>query len=86
MRDGYTHCDCADCFEIAIGPSHCDDCFDDHDPADCHAPILCNACEEAGCDPDHDRECSAPHTYCDEGSEPVMVGGKEYCGDCGQAF
>lgn len=41
---GYTHCDCPECFEIAIG-----------DPS---KPVtLCWECEEAGCDTAGECQC-----------------------------
>jgi hypothetical protein len=45
---GYHDCPCRDCFETAIGA----------EPGG--GPSLCNACDEAGCSPNGDAECSAP--------------------------
>lgn len=39
--NGYTHCACRDCFEIAIGSD----------------PVLCNECEDAECDDSGNSEC-----------------------------
>ena len=44
-RNGYTHCDCRDCFEITIGSEG-----DEH--------VLCLECEEAGCDAEGESECN----------------------------
>ena len=62
---GYKPCACRDCFETAIG--------DDDEAA------LCNACEEAGCDPD--EECQALHAYCSGGETSEGL-----CEDCGSPF
>ena len=43
MPGGYRPCACRDCMEIAIGEEG----------------AMCHACEEAGCELDH--ECSAEH-------------------------
>jgi hypothetical protein len=44
---GYVPCACRDCFETAIGS----------------ADALCHECEDAGCEPHAERECSAPNAY-----------------------
>ena len=69
---GYKSCACRDCFEIAIG--------EDDEPA------LCHACEEAGCEPNTETECQAPHAYCSGGDEVEGVDGKPYCSECGLPF
>ena len=68
---GYVHCECRDCFEIAITGD---------DPSE---RALCHACEEAGCEPG--EECQAPHTYCPgDGGYGEDVAGN--CTVCGEAF
>lgn len=60
-NSGYHDCPCRDCFEIAIG---CDD----------DKPDLCNACEDAGCDPDGADECSCEPDLdddCDDENEEI---------------
>ena len=42
---GYTYCACRDCFEIAIGED----------------PVMCNECEDAGCEMDED--CQREDAY-----------------------
>lgn len=55
---GYHDCPCRDCFEIAIGGQ-----VDSDGDYDDDVPGLCNECEEAGCSPEGDEECEAPHAY-----------------------
>lgn len=55
---GYTHCACADCFEIAVSNDSDD-------------PDYCNECEEAGCD---GGECQATHAYCGDAGEIEVDG------------
>lgn len=45
VREGYVPCACRDCMEIAIGA---------------RGDALCSDCEEAGCEPGAEEECSAP--------------------------
>lgn len=62
---GYTACACRDCFEIAIGTPG----------------SLCLACRKAGCTPDNETECDAPHAYCSGGEDDAGT-----CEDCGEGF
>lgn len=45
---GYCDCDCATCFEIAIGDEN-------------ESPVFCNSCEEAGCDGDGECQVECDH-------------------------
>lgn len=49
-NEGYCHCACRDCFEIAS--------FDSNGKAG-----LCWECEEAGCSGEEGDECCSPHAY-----------------------
>lgn len=60
MLSGYTDCACRDCFEITISN-------------DTSKPEMCDACKEAGCEPD--KECCAPGAYgCADEDESVEGG------------
>jgi hypothetical protein len=67
MGSGYTDCACRDCFDVTVS--------DDMDH-----PDLCNACADAGCDPDDSPLCERSDAY---GADDLCEHGNWLCSHVG---